>query len=632
LFGASDGFDLSHPSWDLQLPMFAMFSRMYIKSVKEKSGRGRQGAARRFTCVGKPGLGFTRYKLRDASGNYIVDRDGKHLHGITHYEPHVEIRREICERAGLKNESAEIITRWLNETKATGRDSWTAKGVHDILKSPASIGVFVFNRYHEEHEEVRQDDGSFKEVVKRVENPHSEWIVIYDPSLAIISMDLWRTLRRKHTDRHPGKSERRRKSRNQNRATTLTSGTCVCDDCSHELTLSHSDGKYKSFYCPNGACRRFNCTLTTRKSTRVIEDRILTYLLNHIMTDEAVASLVSKTNGYLANLIASPPAGSDKLKTEIRSIKQKIERLVRDNEDEPDEATRAGFRKRIRELHQELASKTNELRKLQPADLTSVKLLDEAQMKAYLAEARLLLNQDIPVAAETLHALTGEIRIKQGEPDGRRGAPWIAMFTPQLINLLRFISKRADSPDCCTLDLLCNAIWITNEPYELTIGSVPKYEQLAPAVLANHRADVPVAASCRQFGFRCPADYYKSLNFAHTGQRPASRPRPPRQRGGSKRVPKYLQIMPDVLRMRDELKLPFAEIARQLGVEVRTVFRAYDEGHPELANRHGPDARIIRDSRRQRLTADEIAQAEICSVPDGKRPRLQITLDVPDGP
>jgi DNA invertase Pin-like site-specific DNA recombinase len=40
------------------------------------------------------------------------------------------------------------------------------------------------------------------------------------------------------------------------------------------------------------------------------------------------------------------------------------------------------------------------------------------------------------------------------------------------------------------------------------------------------------------------------------------------------------------------------------------VFRAYDDGHPELATGKGVDARIVRDSKRQRLTEAEIAEAE----------------------
>jgi hypothetical protein len=64
-----------------------------------------------------------------------------------------------------------------------------------------------------------------------------------------------------------------------------------------------------------------------------------------------------------------------------------------------------------------------------------------------------------------------------------------------------------------------------------------------------------------------------------------------------------------VLRLRDELDMPFAKIAQQLDVDVRT-FRAYDAGHPELAVGHSADGRITRDLKRRRLSAASVVLAE----------------------
>jgi hypothetical protein len=51
MIGASDGFDLSVRDWDLQVSLYGIFSRLFLKSLREKATRGMKGAARRGTCL-----------------------------------------------------------------------------------------------------------------------------------------------------------------------------------------------------------------------------------------------------------------------------------------------------------------------------------------------------------------------------------------------------------------------------------------------------------------------------------------------------------------------------------------------------------------------------------------------------
>jgi DNA invertase Pin-like site-specific DNA recombinase len=53
LIGASDGFDLSSPNSDVMITMFGLVSRLFLKSLREKVGRGMRGAARRGTVLGQ---------------------------------------------------------------------------------------------------------------------------------------------------------------------------------------------------------------------------------------------------------------------------------------------------------------------------------------------------------------------------------------------------------------------------------------------------------------------------------------------------------------------------------------------------------------------------------------------------
>ena len=59
MIGASDGFDVNSPDWDVKITIYGLVSRLFIKGLREKVRRGMKGAARRGTCLGKLPLGFT---------------------------------------------------------------------------------------------------------------------------------------------------------------------------------------------------------------------------------------------------------------------------------------------------------------------------------------------------------------------------------------------------------------------------------------------------------------------------------------------------------------------------------------------------------------------------------------------
>jgi DNA-binding CsgD family transcriptional regulator/DNA invertase Pin-like site-specific DNA recombinase len=614
MLGASDGFDVNHPMWDLHLTIFALLSRIFLNSLRQKVRRGMEGAARRGTCIGRLGFGFTRCLLRDADGRVIRNHEGDPLHGTAQFPAYIAIRREICDAFANQNMSEGKIALQLNQRHAADWDRWTARGINGILKSPANLGVFINNRYHAEIEEYEDEKGELRERQIKIENPRSEWVVAYDPSLAVISLDLWRKIRRKLAARHPRKRcSFRRASRNQNCATTLFSGTLFCEHCGRELTLSHSDKRYRSMYCPNGHTAKGGCKLKTNKTVTIIENALLTFLLNHILTEEAVGALVVKANDYIAELTAQPPAELGTLRAEIKRIKQKMKHLVPLAEDAGDENARLIYHARIRELGQLATAKAKELRKLQPVDTSKVRPLEEAQLKTYLSEARSILNQETPVAAEALRALTGPIKITQlQDPNRKWGATWVAKFSPKLIDLLRFMSKRKDCPDFYTLGLLSSQIWITCEPVQLPIELVRKYERFAASVLEHKRRGVPASVTKRLFGLDHIA-YHDALRFAETGERPPKRnvkqyPRNPSSKGRGRRN-KYKALIPIVLQLHDQEHLPFAEIARQQSVSAQTIARAYEAGHPELLEQAITNGtRIVRDPNRAPFSPTELDQ------------------------
>ncbi len=150
LIGASDGFDLSSPHGELMVAMFGILSRLFIKSLREKVGRGMKGAAERGTVLGKLLFGFTRRVRLDASGEAVLNHDGTPVTEPCIDPASAAIDSEIVEKFVFKKLSVYKIVLWLNDTKADGYDRWTKRQVWNILESAALIGVFIWNKFRTE--------------------------------------------------------------------------------------------------------------------------------------------------------------------------------------------------------------------------------------------------------------------------------------------------------------------------------------------------------------------------------------------------------------------------------------------------------------------------------------------------
>ena len=125
----------------------------------------------------------------------------------------------------------------------------------------------------------------------------------------------------------------------------------------------------------------------------------------------------------------------------------------------------------------------------------------------------------------------------------------------------------------------------------MVIDNVPKYEELAP-VLKQLRAN---GASINAIGlaYKMPCDYVKQvLKFADTGERPTKAkkdksrgaPAKPSEDSGtckSDRRPKYQRIASEVVKLRENDRLGFAEIGKRLEASKITVQKAYDFARPD---------------------------------------------------
>jgi site-specific DNA recombinase len=616
MFGASDGFDLNHESWDIQLTIFGLVSRLYIKSARQKTRRGMEGAARRFKTHGRLDFGFTKYLQRDAKGEIIRDSEGEPVYGIAQFPEYVAIRREICEMFGLQSLSTYRLEKVLNLRKAAGWDRWCNSVIRRILYSPANIGVFIFNRYR--NEPVLDENGdeklnkNGKPRMIRVQTPKSDWIVVYAPHLAVISLDLWRVIRRRLAkNRRPSNDGVQSASRNEVCATTLFSGTLYCEACKRELTLSrgsaHGDG---CMHCANGKGHLSGCTLTTHKSVRIIEKSLLDYLLNHVLTEAAVSNLVEKGNTWVERLKTEAPDAAKPIKDEIRRLQHKIKRNLQLAEEESEdkegnELTAADFRKRARELRKQVTEKTKQLREIEPVDPATVTPLDRTRLLGYLADARTVFKQEVPIAAAAIRALTGRIEVRQVKDPGRkRGATWIAVFQPNLLNLLRHATKDRDIPEAIALGALSRSIWNELETVEVPLEFQPRYELVAEKVQTLRKNGASGFSIQRALGLSFQ-QYKDALLFAETGKRPPpAKPKRTYPNRGGKKTYRYREIAAEVVRLRHEAGLTMPAIGKKLGISKDTAMKAYDYAH-----------------------ADTVRSSAEAGKPLDRRPKLKVELE-----
>lgn len=638
MIGASDGFDLSNPNSDILITVFGLVSRLFIKSLREKVIRGMKGAARRGTCLGKLSLGFTRRARRDGDGNVVRGPDGLPLYEPCFDPPTKPFRLMLYELFVMQGWSPYRIARHFNKLKVDDWSGWTGSAIKNLLWNPSSIGVFIWNRRHQEFDPE-------EEKWVTVLHPHSEWQVHYDRNLAIVLLDWWRAARRKlAATRRASPLTGRKQSRNEKFPMTLFSGTLFCEYCwehkigDAEIKLIRSTSKYKQMGCLNGITGVHDCPLCTSKSTRIIEEALLGFICNALLTEAVIEDRIAKANVYVEQEARKPQVNTAPMKAKIRTLEAKIKKLFGRIEDESDENLCKAYDKRIKTLQKELNEEQAAIRSAEQQTVTKVKPLDRKHAKVFLASMRALLNQEVSMAAEAIRKLTGPIMIRQEKIPGRPGARWIATFSPDFTRLLQHLAK--DNPKLSGMGLNTGE---EPKPIEVVIDQVPKYEQLAPTFKQMRDNGASIEAIAHAYGMSW--QYAKDvLGFAETGERPKWRSGKATGKGGN--PTKYLEIKEEVARLRDEEKLPFGKIAAQLGVGYSTVRRAYDAARPENVRdaakrgekphrgRHvriGEDKyRLIRDLLRKGKKDAEIVAQVHCGISTVGRVRRALQAEAGD--
>jgi DNA invertase Pin-like site-specific DNA recombinase len=510
MIGAADGFDLSAPNWDIMITVYGLLSRLFLKGTREKVKRGMKGAAGRGDLLGRVSLGFTRRIRLDDSDNPVHDRDGSPIHDRCVDPATKDFLLLAYELYVRQCWSINRIAKHFNELKVDGGDTWSQGTIRKLLWGPAGIGVFIWNRTRREHNRE-------SEKWEVHSNPRSEWVVRYDRNLAIVPMDLWRAARRKlAATRRAHPRTGRRSSCNESASTTLFSGTLVCGYCGHVLRLDRSADRYKQMCCLNGRNGCNGCTLNTSKSVTIIEDRLLEYLRDVLLTAPPMDALVARANAFVEEEARRPQINTTPMRTKIRSLEAKMQKLFDRIEDGASDELSAAYDSRIRELQRQLQAQRAAVSAAERQNRVHVKPIDPLWAQATLADMRALLNQEIPMAAEAIRTLTGPITVRQEERADKPGVRWIASFAPDLTALVRKIAKENGAPERAVLATMPPAA----DTVDVVVDQVPKYEQLAPKFKELHQQGMSVDEIAAAYGMS--RQYARGiLEFALTGRRPA---------------------------------------------------------------------------------------------------------------
>lgn len=446
---AADGFDLQNDSdWDLKIRIFNIVNAMEKKNKSHRVKRGMRGVAEDGRVLGRIPDGYTGRIRRDANGNVVTGNKDKPVHDIA-IDPEARVWvREMFELAMIKKWSLYKIVKHFNDNKIDGWDGCTEASLKIKLINPAYIGLFTWGKTTQ----------IFNHETREYETKHlpwTEWSVFYDKNLALVPKAWHVAMRKKYAKGTKRKAAKRLPDRV---AVTLFSKALKCGYCGGDIKMFRSAKKYKNMYCPNGPKGVHGCKLSASKSVRVIEQCLLDHLDKHLLTEDAVQSLVEKANIYLAEEAAKPLADARPEKAQLRKLEKQCEKLIDRVLNEGDEKLCKAYDGKIAKLQGQIDSLRDVIREKEVKNAPAPPPLDIGRVKLYLSDLQSMLAQEVPASAEAIADLTGPIHITQEPVPGmRRGAKWVARFSPDLMRLLAKVASEIDYPDCATVEFLCRA-------------------------------------------------------------------------------------------------------------------------------------------------------------------------------
>ncbi|QDU79631.1 Recombinase [Polystyrenella longa] len=574
LIGVKDGIETSNPSSRLIHAVTSWQHENFITGLQEKVKRGMNDRFEQGGNLQPPSFGYKLIMLRDADGEPKLSRHGKPImEKLVDQEEAVWVR-QIFEWFVVKNWSRQKIAKELNSKGIGGKRTWDSRKIMQLLERSVYRGIECYGMT------VQQRNHNTGKVTV-IQKPESEWQKRDVPHLRIVSDDTWDRTQIQLKKIRASYTARIRKPRGNR--TTLSPSLLirpVCGYCGARLLLAHSS-KYQSLSCMNGREKKHDCQLTTHKSVRILNRAILAKLHEEILTKEFLRGLFKQANKELKILLNEPAEDLTPLKKKLEMLLKQEAKLATllTKEDDLTAITDA-----LRTIQAEREGLERRLGEAERHSSTAPGPIDPKFAIKCLKDIEALLKEDVSYAAPILEALTGPIRITQGEQvPGKRSAVWQAEFTINTTQFMVELSRAKKYPNTGTWEFLNTRGWTISRTVSLEVKEVPRYVsrgkeyselqnfglstgEIAKKVGMNERY---VSAAIDSFRNGTTPDWKKF----DSGTIP---------RGPSKPLLSEL-ILDDVVRLRKEENMAFRKIAAWLKehlsikVSAQTVKRTWDK-------------------------------------------------------
>ncbi len=586
MIGATDGFDSDQTHSKQMLTVFAMLHEWFVDQLRKKVRRGMRDAFGKGKNIRPPALGYKLVPKLDTDGKPELNSNGR----IVKEKVIDETTAPFVEEAFLlfveKNFSPLKLARRFNDLLAKGKKCWEPRVIVQLLNRTTYMGIEVDNK---SSKKVDPMTGA----VTVIDLPPEEWQRREVPHLRIVSDELFEKAQQRLkvcSEAFAPIEAKRAAKRGMNRTevypTLLIRPDCA--DCQQPLVLGRT-GKYASFFCSNGRNHGKGCRLRTYKSVKILDDKILGFVRQHILTKEVIETALAEANLSLVEQARRPKQDTQPILEEMKRVKAARDRLVNlidpDSEKEPEEkldvlVDRLRQReRRLKELQQQL--KDAKVRESAPQAMTPV------DVEAMLQDLHGLLTEDVALSAPILAKLTGPIEVREGEASGRKIQPWIARFRPNIAAFIAEAGQRIDQENHAAWQFAAQEPGQSADFVEIIIDEVPQYERLAPEFKELRDKGNSVNSIAAAYGLIW-SRVAEILHFADTGERPQKKPKKDSSKAPQSRAPRdsYKQIASLVAQMRDEKQMAFEDIKPELlklgwDIGMPTIRRAYDFAHRE---------------------------------------------------
>ncbi|HLW58752.1 MAG TPA: recombinase family protein [bacterium] len=321
----SPGIDLTDRVGKILSSIIGLKDELFVEDLKDRVRRGMIGQVHRRFSVGGRAFGYRSEPVQEETGKVIGHRrvidpgEAETVRYIFRLYCDGLTPRAICHRLNAERVQP---PRGLRGRK-TG--SWapatiagsTARAL-GILNNPLYTGKIAWNRSYK----VRDPETGKRHMRPR---PRAEWVWADEPSLRIVSDDLWERVQARRQQRAwvPG-------AREGARPKYLLSGLLVCGECGARYVIqTHRAGSDGHYGCAAHADRGPTVCANGRLVRReVAEQKIVDYVFSDLFTPARLDYLTRAVNSALERTLRQAPDTAAQRLDALRTARRELENIA----------------------------------------------------------------------------------------------------------------------------------------------------------------------------------------------------------------------------------------------------------------------------------------------------------------